>query len=98
MISKTLISDESGLLILNPVRKEAAQDRDRVEASIARALEMARAKQVSGKRITTFLIDEVEREMGEGLVETSFYIKKDNADLAARIAVAYSKLQREQTS
>lgn len=91
--SKQTIGDTSGMIIANPIRKEAAQDKQAVEDAIANALQKAEKQKIQGKGITLFLLNEVEKQIGKSIVDSSFYIKRDNAELAAKIAVALYELQ-----
>ena len=89
--NKEILEDKSGLLVVNPVRAESALDRQKMEQAVEHALEEAKKQKIKGKGITLFLLNEVESRIGSEVVDASYYIKLDNAGLAARIAAALAK-------
>jgi len=80
-----------GVLVANPIPEEAAWPRDEIEAVIARAVAEAEAQKISGKDSTPFLLGRIV-EITEGRsLKSNIALVRNNAALAARIAVALSR-------
>lgn len=80
-----------GMLIANPVPKESEIPADQIENHIERALELAESQGISGKEVTPFLLDQMlQLTAGESL-ETNIALVRNNARLAAQIAVEISR-------
>jgi pseudouridine-5'-phosphate glycosidase len=83
---------EGGVLIANPVPAASALDFDAVEGFIAEALRQADDAGVRGKALTPFLLAKMEALTGGGSLTTNIELVKNNAGLAAAIAVAFHRL------
>jgi pseudouridine-5'-phosphate glycosidase len=80
-----------GVLVANPIPHEAAWPRDEIEAVIARAVAEAEAQKIGGKESTPFLLGRIV-EITEGRsLKSNIALVRNNAALAARIAVALSR-------
>ncbi|MCF0111673.1 MAG: pseudouridine-5'-phosphate glycosidase [Erysipelotrichaceae bacterium] len=83
---------KGGLVIGNPIPAEYALDFDEMEAVITKAIDKANAQGIRGKFITPFLLAEI-KDMTEGVsFASNLQLAYNNARVASRIAVAYSKL------
>ena len=80
----------AGILIANPPPMETALPRSAVEALVADALESAESAGIRGKAVTPFLLDELGRKSGGKTLETNISLLLANAQLAGKIAIAYS--------
>ena len=81
-----------GLLIANPIPEAQAIDAALIEARIAEAVAEARAKGVSKKEVTPYLLGRIV-ELTEGRsLEANLALVKNNATLAAQVAVELSRL------
>ena len=90
MIARTALGIPSGLLIANPLPQEAQLDPDLHERVLREGLGLARERNIAGKDVTPFLLDHFHRAThGASLVVNEQIIVR-NAELAARIAVAYA--------
>ncbi|MFC3704071.1 pseudouridine-5'-phosphate glycosidase [Devosia honganensis] len=84
-----------GVLIANPIPEADAWETDAIEAKIAEALDDARARGIGGKATTPFLLQRI-FELTEGKsLESNIALVKNNARLAAEIAVALSALSAD---
>lgn len=82
---------EGGVLIANPVPESDALDAGAIESTIASAIAEAEAAGIGGKRLTPFLLRRItELTAGQSLV-SNVALVKNNARLAARIAVALAE-------
>ncbi|CAN5788913.1 pseudouridine-5'-phosphate glycosidase [soil metagenome] len=80
----------SGLVISNPIPEEEQLDPD-LHASVLHAgLADLERRNVRGKDVTPFLLDCFRRESGGESLRVNKQIIRNNAQLAARIAVAYA--------
>jgi pseudouridine-5'-phosphate glycosidase len=77
-----------GVLIANPVPQEDQIDPTKIEVAITDALTLADNKSISGKALTPFLLDQI-RHITEGAsLNANKALVRNNAVLAADIAVA----------
>lgn len=84
----------SGLLITNPIPEEFSMPADVIEKAITKALQEAADQGIHGKEITPFLLDKVQKLTGGDSLHANIELVFNNAQLAAKIAVAYSKMKK----
>ena len=77
------------VLIANPVPSEFEMDQDAIEQHILKALEAAKQQKVKGKEVTPFILKYIANNTKGESLETNIALIKNNARLAAQIAVAY---------
>ncbi|KXG09730.1 Pseudouridine-5'-phosphate glycosidase [Anoxybacillus sp. P3H1B] len=75
-----------GLVIANPIPREAELEEAYINSMIAAALKEAEEKQITGKAATPFLLDKVKALTGGKSLEANIALVKNNAVLAAKIA------------
>jgi pseudouridine-5'-phosphate glycosidase len=80
-----------GMLIANPIPEADALDGAAIEARIAGAVEEANAKGVSRKALTPFLLQRLFELTGGRSLAANIALVKNNAALAAEIAVALAR-------
>lgn len=78
---------ETGILIANPIPERDALPAEQMEAWIAQACREAAAAGVSGKALTPFLLARINELTGGTSLQANIALVKNNAVLAARIAV-----------
>ncbi|NTF07615.1 pseudouridine-5'-phosphate glycosidase [Agrobacterium rubi] len=79
---------DGGMLIANPVPEEDEISREEMEIYITRALSHAEEDEIAGKSVTPYLLSKI-FEITEGRsLETNIALVRNNARLAAEIAVA----------
>jgi pseudouridine-5'-phosphate glycosidase len=84
----------TGLLIANPIPEEAALTSEFIDGTIADAVREAGERGIGRKELTPFLLARInELSAGESL-KANIELVKNNAGLAARMAVAYTALKR----
>lgn len=84
----------TGILIANPIPESAALTPDFIDGTISTAVAEAAQQNIGGKELTPFLLAKInELSKGESL-KANIALVLNNADLAARMAVAYAALQR----
>lgn len=81
-----------GLLIANPIPESHALDADIMEARINEAVAEAKAQGVGQKEVTPFLLKRVVELTGGRSLEANMALVKNNAELAAQVAVELSRL------
>jgi pseudouridine-5'-phosphate glycosidase len=79
-----------GVLVANPVPESFSLDACLVERTISSALEEAREKAVSGKRITPFLLQKIAELSGGNSLNTNIALVKSNVALAVSTAMAWA--------
>src|ERR1700678_4541545 len=83
-----------GLLIANPIPEIHALDADAIERRIGEAVAEAKAKGISKKEVTPYLLGRVV-ELTEGRsLQANMALVKNNAALAAQVAVELALLKR----
>lgn len=87
-----LITPEAGALICNPAPEPLRIPFEWMEERIKKALHRAAEQGLKGKAITPFLLAQLNELTDGRSLETNVALVKSNAKLAARIAVAYSKI------
>ena len=84
----------TGLLIANPIPTEAALAGPAIDQAIEAATQEAEAQGIGGKALTPFLLSRVNEITGGASLKANIVLIRNNAALAARIAVAYAQLAR----
>jgi pseudouridine-5'-phosphate glycosidase len=84
----------TGLLIANPIPEEAALTPAFIDGTITDAVREAEERDIGRKELTPFLLARInELSKGESL-KANIALVRNNAALAARMAVAYAALKR----
>jgi pseudouridine-5'-phosphate glycosidase len=82
----------SGIVVANPIPEADALDRDMIESAIAVALADAAAAGISGKDVTPYLLKRIVDATSGASLRANLGLVRNNARLAARIAVALTRL------
>lgn len=83
---------QGGMLVTNPIPDEYAMDDDYINSNIQRALDEADSLGVTGKNITPFLLDKIQKLTGGQSLASNIQLVFNNAKLASRIAIELAKL------
>ena len=83
---------EGGVLITNPIPKEFSMEKEKIDNAIEVALDEARRIGIFGKDLTPFLLGKIKELTGGESLSANIELVKNNASVAAKIAVAYSSL------
>lgn len=87
---------DGGVIVANPIPEQYEADRTKIDKAIEMALSEADKNGIKGKEVTPYLLGKVkEITAGESLT-ANMALVKNNALVAARIAVEYSKLESEE--
>lgn len=81
-----------GILVANPIPEADALDGDEIDARIGEAIADAEASGVTGKEVTPYLLGRINELTGGRSLIANIALIKNNADLAARTAVALNGL------
>jgi pseudouridine-5'-phosphate glycosidase len=79
---------DGGMLIANPVPEEDEIPREEMEIYISRAIANAEREEITGKAVTPYLLDNIFRLTSGRSLKTNIALVRNNARLAAEIAVA----------
>ena len=82
-----------GVLVSNPCPEETALPNEYIEKAIDEAVKEAEEQKITGKAVTPFLLSRIATITGGESLETNMALVKNNARLAAKIALSYSKLR-----
>ncbi|CAG9771932.1 unnamed protein product, partial [Ceutorhynchus assimilis] len=85
---------ESGLLFAVPVPERYALDPESIDKIISQALAKADKTGIRGKEVTPFLLSEIATMSAGNSLETNIALIKNNAKVAAEIAVCLSKTDK----
>ena len=92
MKTKWSLGLDGGLVIANPIPEPFELSRERIDAATEQALDEARTQRIAGKALTPFLLERINAlTEGKSLI-SNVELVRNNARLAARIAVAYASL------
>ncbi|RUS42880.1 pseudouridine-5'-phosphate glycosidase [Cohnella sp. AR92] len=80
-----------GAIIANPVPEEYAMKNEEIEGVIKQALQEANEQNITGKRVTPFLLGRIKQLTGGDSLATNIQLVYHNAKVAAQIAVALKK-------
>ncbi|MFA7411380.1 MAG: pseudouridine-5'-phosphate glycosidase [Tissierellaceae bacterium] len=83
---------KGSMVIANPIPLEHAMDSRVISEAIGQALEEAKELGISGKDITPYLLDKVQKITGGKSLEANIQLVYNNASLAAQVAVELSKI------
>jgi pseudouridylate synthase len=81
-----------GVLICNPVPEAMAMTRQAIDGHVEAALAEAKSKGIGGKEATPFLLQRINELTGGASLKTNIALIKNNADLAAKVAVELARL------
>jgi len=84
---------KGGLVIGNPIPKEAELDPDFINSSIEKAIKLAEKKGIMGKEVTPFLLSHLKDATKGKSLEANIELVYNNARVGADIAVAYAELK-----
>ncbi|HEY5819560.1 MAG TPA: pseudouridine-5'-phosphate glycosidase [Mesorhizobium sp.] len=94
MLIHAQLGSGTGMLIANPIPEADALDPATIDKTIAAAVKEAEAKGISRKALTPFLLQRI-FEMSEGVsLKANIALVKNNAKVAAQIAVELARLKR----
>ena len=90
MAAKWELGLTGGLVIANPIPAEAEIPAGKIAGHIEQALTEAAAEGIQGKAVTPFLLARLEALTGGTSLEANVALVRNNARLAAQIAIAYA--------
>ena len=79
---------DSGVVVANPIPENFAMDGQELEQAVETAVREAEDRQVTGRRLTPWLLQRLEKLTGGASLEANVELLLDNARLAAEIALA----------
>jgi pseudouridine-5'-phosphate glycosidase len=94
MDTKWKLGLSGGVVVANPVPEADALNHSEIEAAIQQALQEAKEKGISGKKVTPFLLDKVKQLTAGKSLQTNIALVKHNAEVAAKIAVAFHNIAK----
>ena len=84
---------EGGAVIANPIPEEFSMEPEVINPAIDAAVADARKQNISGKRLTPFLLARIVELTGGDSLESNIALVKHNAALAAAIASAFASIR-----
>ncbi|UED75728.1 pseudouridine-5'-phosphate glycosidase [Brevibacillus sp. DP1.3A] len=82
---------KGGAVIANPILEADAIPYDEIEAIILQVMHDAKNQGITGKQVTPFMLANVKERTGGKSLEANIALVKNNAKLAAQIAVALNR-------
>ncbi|MDF2889913.1 MAG: psuG [Clostridia bacterium] len=86
---------DGGVVVANPIPAEYEANEDIINNAINQALSEAEKLQIKGKEVTPFMLAKVKELTGGESLEANIALVRNNAALAAQIAVEYCKLNEK---
>ena len=77
-----------GMLVANPIPEEYSMDPDYINANIEAALKECDELGITGKKITPFLLDKIQKLTGGASLEANIQLVYNNVRLGAKVAAA----------
>lgn len=81
---------QGGMVIANPIPEEDAMDKEKIDDAIADAVAKADEQGIYGKDVSPFLLKSIVEDTGGESLRSNIALVKNNAYVAAKIAVAFS--------
>ncbi|MFA6844344.1 MAG: pseudouridine-5'-phosphate glycosidase [Sphaerochaetaceae bacterium] len=91
--AKNNLKLEGGVLVADPIPEEYSMDPAYINAKINEAVIAAERNGVTGKALTPFLLDAIQKATEGKSLDANIHLVYNNAALASQIAVAYQKLR-----
>ena len=80
----------TGVLLTVPIPVEDEIPESRINAVLAAALDASATAGVSGPAVTPYVLERIEKETDGESIPANLALARNNADLAARVAVAFT--------
>ena len=93
--AQRLLGLQTGMLIANPIPEPDAMPAAEIEAVIGDACREAERAGIHGKALTPFLLKRINEATGGGSLRANIALVKNNARLAAQIAVEHARLAKD---
>lgn len=90
--NKRKLNLSGGMVVANPVPVKDSIDKSVIDKAIEEALDQAEIDGIQGKALTPYLLAKIESITSGKSLEANLALVYNNASLAAKAAVAYSKL------
>ena len=81
-----------GILVTNPIPKEYAADKKKIDEAVEKALKKADEEGVTGKLITPFLLKTIVELTGGESLESNIKLILNNAVLGAQVAKEFAEI------
>lgn len=94
MIAHEALGSGTGILIANPIPEADGLSPDFIDGTIADAVAEAESRGIQRKDVTPFLLARINELSGGKSLTANIALVKNNAALAARIAVAHARLKK----
>jgi pseudouridine-5'-phosphate glycosidase len=92
LYAKNNLGMQGGILVANPIPEEYSMDKAYIDGVINKAICDAEDKHITGKDVTPFLLNAVQKATHGKSLEANIHLVFNNAAVASRIAVAYGYL------
>lgn len=93
MLAHEQLGSGTGMLIANPIPEADALSPDFIDGTISDAVAEAEKRGIQRKEVTPFLLARINELSGGKSLVANIALVKNNAALAARMAVAYARLK-----
>ena len=93
--AKQQLALHGGMLVVNPIPSRYAMDKHYIDENIAKALAEADSLGISGKQITPFLLDKIQKLTKGKSLEANIQLVYNNVRLACEIAKELCKIRGE---
>ena len=92
MLNQRNLALKGGMLVCNPISYEHSIDSSLIEKSINSSIEIAKEKNIKGKDLTPFLLEEITSITEGETLKANIELMINNARLSSKIAIEFNKL------
>ncbi len=92
--TRDLLGNHGGELIANPIPKPSEIPFSDIERYVQMAIEEAAVQKIQGSALTPYILKEITNYTNGRSLESNIALVKNNAKLAAKIAISWQKLKR----
>ena len=89
---KDNLSLKGGVLVCNPIPERFSIQSSVIESAIESAMEKAKKHNITGKKLTPFLLDQITKITKGSSLKSNVQLMLNNADLASKIAISLNKI------
>jgi pseudouridine-5'-phosphate glycosidase len=93
MNTKWSLGLKGGIIVANPIPKAYDMNHEVIDQAIEKAMNELKANNITGNQVTPYLLSKIKSLTEGSSLDSNIELVKNNAQLAARIAVSYAKMR-----
>jgi pseudouridylate synthase len=93
MNTKWSLGLKGGIIVANPIPKAYDMNHEVIDQAILKAMNELKANNITGHQVTPYLLSKIKSLTQGSSLDSNIELVKNNAQLAARIAISYAKIR-----